>query len=337
MLRVLALTLREPSQAWACGAGIVLGLAELCKFSMLVLYPAWLFLYLAARRGSRPNSGLQERLSRPAWLQLGVICGLSILVINTAYGFDGTGKLLGTYEFRSHLLTGETTRRIDDSPAANRFRGTRLASLRCPLPKHYLLGFDSQKWEEEGNFVRLAGGRLVQRGRWYCPLVTMAYKLPLGTAGLLGLGVAFWFVLLAGFNIVELAVLVPALFIIGLMCTQTGLNWPFRYMLPALPLLFIAIGRQVQLLWQSRFCRLLILACLVWNGAALFRIRPSYFAYGNELVGGPEGAQRVFLGSNFDWGAEIFIVFKTWADKNPHLRPLLLTYFGVYAPNELAI
>ena len=45
-LRVLALSCASPSWRRAMAAGVMLGLAELTKFSMLLLYAVWPFLWL---------------------------------------------------------------------------------------------------------------------------------------------------------------------------------------------------------------------------------------------------------------------------------------------------
>ena len=43
---VFWLYLRKPSWRWAVAAGVLLGLAQLTKFSMLLLYAVWPFLWL---------------------------------------------------------------------------------------------------------------------------------------------------------------------------------------------------------------------------------------------------------------------------------------------------
>ncbi len=160
--------LSGPSWRRAAVAGMVLGIAQLSKFSMLLLYGAWPLLWLLrlalagrpAGAGGRPKS-----LAR--YLSLSVahgaaIVALSVLTIDVGYGFEGIGTRLGDYEFGSRTLTrpvppGESRPHSRNALfdvswqfRVNRFRGTWFGGLPVPLPRHYLEGFDEQKIETEG-------------------------------------------------------------------------------------------------------------------------------------------------------------------------------------------
>ena len=154
--------LRSPSWKWAVAAGLALGVAQLSKFSMLVLYAVWPFLWLV-RLGLVPAvEGWGKRIGRG----LGhgaLIVALSVLTIDAGYLFEGVGKPLGSFEFASGTLTSPPPGGIRTPPetknvlyasiwpfAQNRFRGTFLENLPAPLPEHYLLGFDEQKVEADG-------------------------------------------------------------------------------------------------------------------------------------------------------------------------------------------
>ena len=169
------------------GTGVLLGLAQLTKFSLLLFYPLWTVIWLAwialsevARPARKPGFSKKAGVLSPfrvlasGWLanrsglirrgaaQLVVMILTSVLVINLGYGFEGTGTRLGDYEFISGTLTrprplGLATGVDQSHPWAsllakrqNRFRNTWLEALPVPLPKHYLAGFDEQKLESEG-------------------------------------------------------------------------------------------------------------------------------------------------------------------------------------------
>jgi len=166
--------LRAPTLKWAVAAGVALGVAQLSKFSMLVLYAVWPFLWLV-RAGLVPAvEGWARRIGKGLGHGL-LIVALSVLTINAGYLFEGFGKPLGSFEFASGALTSPPPGGIRTPPetknvlyasiwpfAQNRFRGTFLENLPAPLPSHYLLGFDEQKVEADGipNRFRRAGQAL---------------------------------------------------------------------------------------------------------------------------------------------------------------------------------
>ncbi len=328
--------LKFPDWRRAVGCGVALGVAQASKFSLLTLYPAFLVLFVIAR--TRHFSQRRPHLARRPlrWLHLIAIYLLSLLVLNTAYCWEGTGKPLGSFEFRSLLLSAVGSPNADHPPAGNRFRGTWAATLPVPLPLHYVLGFDSQKWDEEIGFVRPAAGRLVRWRDWYSPMETLAYKLPLGTLALLAFCLLYWLIRLRNFRLETLASLIPALILLGTLCSQTGLNWIVRYSLPTVALLSISIGPSVAAGLKHSWIRLAIGACLAWNLVSVASTRPYYLSYGNELIGGMTGAQRRFIGSNYDWGQDLYRL-KRWADEHGVGDNLICTFFGAMDSNHVGL
>ncbi len=153
--------LQRPTWRRAFAAGVVLGLAELTKFSMLLLYAVWPFLWMCHLILVWPRSEWFARLRRGA-VHAAAIVAISFLTIDAGYLFEGVGRPLGGFEFGSRTLTTWTTPGMARPRSANRlfdvvwqfrinrFRGTWLAGVPCPLPEHYVLGFDEQKIETEG-------------------------------------------------------------------------------------------------------------------------------------------------------------------------------------------
>lgn len=159
----------RPTWPAAVAAGFMLGLAQLTKFSMLLLYAVWPFLWLVRLALAVPRAQLIKHFAMGIAQGCLILC-LSILTIDAGYLFEGVGIPLGRFEFGSDTLTRAPSGGIRSAPATrnpgydlvwpfreNRFRGTILARLPMPLPEHYLLGFDEQKIEAEGfpnRFVR---------------------------------------------------------------------------------------------------------------------------------------------------------------------------------------
>ncbi len=219
--------LQEPTGKRAGLAGLALGIAQLSKFSMLLLLGAWPVMWL-----------LRLALATPAAKRLGVtiraiphallILAICVIVIDLGFLLEGVGRPLGEFEFGSRTLTrpaipGEARPRsknplldITWQFRVNWFRGGVLGRLPSPLPAHYLLGFDEQKIETEGVPIRYSravqtdtvaavlaqpqtdnepmegyavylDGELKRNGWWSYYPLALVYKVPEGTLALVAL------------------------------------------------------------------------------------------------------------------------------------------------------
>jgi hypothetical protein len=326
--------LRRPTSSSACVSGLGLGLAIATKFSMLVLLPAWVLMAFCQIRSSGDSS------AKPTWrtgARAAVMAAIALLTINSLYGFRGTLTPLGSFTFISPLLSGSPASQSGEF-VGNRFQGTWLSSLPIPLPIDFVIGFDSQLEDQQlGRPANLSADQLVAGGFWYSPLRTMFYKLPLGSLVLILLALGYAVPDLLRLRGSDCMPWIPAMLLMGFLCSQTGgLNFVFRYALPVLPFLLIGVGKLVAILWQHRFGKVLIFASVLCNILALLSIRPSYISFGNELAGGSDGARRMFLGSNYDWGQDLFRLVR-WAQANPELRPLSVVYYGPIDPAETGL
>jgi hypothetical protein len=238
--------LRRPGWEYACYAGLLLGLAQLTKFTLLVLYAVWPALWLLRGLGAGASQAVPLR---PRVAQGALIVLLSLLVLNAGYAFDGTGRPLGDYAFVSRTFTGVPP--ADDgaahaAPLGNRFRGTWLAVLPVPLPADYLSGIDLQRRDLDGHMPpSFLAGRWSDHGWWYYYLYALAVKVPLGTWLLV-----LWALLLtllrrpgsAGM-LDELALVLPAFSILALVSAHTGFSHHMRYVLPMFPFVLVSTGK----------------------------------------------------------------------------------------------
>ncbi len=310
--------LRDPSWPYTILAGTGLGLATASKFSLLALYPACL-IALAFAKMQPPDSEAPATLpSGKLWGRAAIVIGLSVLTLDACYLYKSIGRRLDSFGFESRLLGGAEARSAGTPGVSggNRFAGTAVGRIPVIVPEDYLSGFDSQKRDEEARLANISSGRLVYGGSWYSPLRTLAYKLPPGTILILAWSLLHW--VWAGHRVTLLGIVLmaPPLILLGLLCSQTGLNWAYRYTLPALPFLFIASGAMVRSIWRSRVSRVALALCLIWNVEEAARTRPYYLSYGNPFVGGMAGARRTFLGSNYDWGQDLGRL-RDWFARNP--------------------
>lgn len=328
--------LHHPGWLAAGWTGLLLGLAQLSKFTLLVLYPVFFFLWLLAWRPHRRTAA--------HWFHFALVLLISVCVINMGYGFQDVGRRLDAFSFQCHALT-----RDDNGPRINRFHDSWLGQFPMPLPAAFIQGLDRQKSDADADLPAYLRGQWHRGGWWYYYLYGLGVKLPLGTLTLIGLSG----LLLAcssryrrGF-IDELLLWLPAAAILLLISSQTGINGHLRYVLPLFPFLFIGISR-VGLLFAAftdrfRHSRLLprlgavvVVASLAWNAIAAFRIHPHYLSYFNELAGGPDNGWRHLLESNIDWGQDLLFL-KRWLHENPNARPLNLAYYGDIDPHWIGV
>jgi len=360
---------RRPTWDRAALAGLALGLAELTKFSLILLYGLWpalavLRVVLEGRGGLRPG--------RVAG-QWALILGLSVLVIDAGYAFEGVGQKLGSFEFASRSLTGPVPpgmARPDSENdllagawryRVNRFRGTILAGLPVPLPRHYLLGFDEQKVETEGvpayffnpglprddtqttGYSVYLDGVLRQSGWWYYYLATLAYKVPEGTWVLVGLSAA----VLVGSRRSrartwdEVAVLAIPVGVLAAMSLLTDICLGLRYILPIFPYAFIAAGKVAP--WvggmsgaRRKFGMAVVAGCLAGNLASVAAIHPHYLSYFNAVSGGADRGSEHLIDSNLDWGQDL-VTLGRWLRANHPGRRVGLAYFGQINPSLLKL
>ncbi len=343
--------LRAPGWKGAALCGAVLGIAQLVKFTALIL-PVLFLLLALARRLAAPRDARRAPRGVPLAQAL-LIGGMALFVLDLGYGFQEIGRPLGDFPFLSPRLT--VPRRSGAVPyhpnafyqglyreRQNRFEGTVLGRLPTPLPEQYVLGFDEQLFESNiglpgGGFAVYLNG-VFRRSGWYTYyLWALALKVPIAT-WLLVLGAFASALLVPGLRGRigdEAAWLFPAAAILTTASLNTGLDLGVRYVLPMFPFLCVGAGRLGRLLQapgRGRLAGAGLLACaLAWNVAETAGRWPHYLSYFNELAGGPAGGHRYLLDSNLDWGQDL-LELRRWLDAHPQGEPIALAYFGAVDP-----
>jgi hypothetical protein len=347
--------LRSPTWPNALGAGAALGIAQLTKSSWVVLFGLWPLLWMVYQGfpwGNPPQETFGGR--RASARQLTVILLLAVYLLNLGYGFEESFKPLREYVFISRALTDE------DSPPAggNRFRFSVWGFLPVPFPANYVRGIDVQRFDFEQKKWSYLRGEQRLGGWWYYYLYALAVKTPIGTLVLLAGAVILYFLCrrTPGLWRDELILVAPALVLFTLVSSQTGFSKYFRYVVPTLPFLYIAIARltllgQVQHRDQppdlrnrpSEQCHrasrvrvvsaMLISVIAIASVAESLSVLPHSHSFFNRLFGGPLGGHAHLVDANIDWGEDIPFL-KEWCDRHPHARPIYWAYFGGYHPDE---
>ncbi|MDR1382729.1 MAG: glycosyltransferase family 39 protein [Planctomycetaceae bacterium] len=357
--------LKRPEMLEAFIAGIILGFAELTKFTLLIFYPMFVVMWLLYRL---PEI---KTLTKNHWFQqvkqMAMMFATSILIINMGYLFEGTGKLLGSYRFQTMLFTGYKTLADVPTGGGNRFEKTQLAYLPILLPSNFIQGIDTQRLDFERGLPSYLRGEWSEHGWHYYYLYALLIKMPLGTIGLFLLAIFCTF-FQKGYNIAwrdEMVVILPGIVLLAFVSSQTGFSVHSRYVIPALPFFFLWISKVGKAFPMKRPMVVTIASVLLaWSVLSSLSIYPYSLSYFNELAAilptpedknypkllpeisktawqktksilsaGPRNGARHLLDSNIDWGQDLFYLEK-WYQKHPEAKDMKVAYWGSY-PLEL--
>jgi hypothetical protein len=133
-------------------------------------------------------------------------------------------------------------------------------------------------------------------------------------------------------NFTEIAMLI-FLAIYWTASIASNLNIGVRHILPTFPFVYILISGQIKKIFEKirnkKFrvtCYLLLVICLTWYALSSLSIFPYYLSYFNELVGGAKNGYIYVTDSNLDWGQDLKRLTK-WVEEN-HIQKIKVDYFG---------
>ena len=335
--------LKTPGWGWAGFLGVSLGLAVLTKSIWLMLPFLVLLVWLASALFGKAKESFGARLNQFAQVAAAGI--VAVLMLNFFYGFAGSFKPLGEYQFVSRMMVGDTKCEECDSVIGNRFSEGVLAGLPVPVPGNFLQGIDIQRRDFERGMSNPSWqsylfGTWSQGGWWYYYAVGLFVKVPLVTWCLLGAASAALMFWKADEDARKglLCLWVPVFAVFVLLSANTGLNRYVRYALPVLPALVIWAsylgslaarrGRVAQGALGAACC------CLAFVSVSN---APNWLSYFNAAAGGSAGGQAVLCDSNVDWGQDLALL-KGWLEEHPDAAgDLHLAAFASYDPASVGI
>lgn len=307
-LYLLRRHLLRPAWTRALLAGAALGAALLIKFTALLFAPVMALVCLWLRR----------RAIGRALGEVAAMAAVALLLVNAGMGFQGSGEPLGRYAFQSDFMKS----------------AARLlpATLPVPLPRQYLLGFDAQKKDtEEGEFGSYLNGRWSREGWPHYFLVALAVKTPETTLLLWLLAPPFFLFRRRRAAAADAWLLyAPIVLLLFVMSFLNRLNVGVRYLLPALPLLFISTAPLLARL-RGRLGGVAVLVLVLYPLATAAAVHPSYLGYFNPASGGPDRGHRRLIASNLDWGQDLYRL-KPALEELGRPGPVRLLYFGHVPP-----
>ena len=109
----------------------------------------------------------------------------------------------------------------------------------------------------------------------------------------------------------------------------SNLNIGVRHLLPVFPFMFVLVSITIISLLKEPYLKLkyLFLAILLlWQTISVISIYPHFLAYFNELAGGPNQGYIYTVDSNLDWGQDLKRLTK-WVEENK-IDKIYVDYFG---------
>ena len=285
-----------------------LGLSQLAKYSCVYLYPIFVLIGAIYRRSTTRAelvmSNWRDNLicSLRRWpLIAGSFAGVSILIINLGFGFDGFGTPLSKYTFKDAFF-----KTVQATPI--------IANVPLPLPVPYLQGLDLCKFEERMGHgwrnIYMAGklrinyhdGTLHGFPGYY--FYAALFKVPIATQFifLVALFGHFWrrdeaaSILRREEVFLLLPMLVYWLYFNFFFNAQIGI----RHVLPVFALGLIFCGRFLAEP-ESKLRNYAAVVLASWVAVSTLSYYPHFIPYFNEFVPDRKLAYRHLADSNLDW------------------------------------
>jgi len=110
---------------------------------------------------------------------------------------------------------------------------------------------------------------------------------------------------------------------------QGNLNIGIRHLLPVFPFTILLVSGAISGLLRKPHLKLkcfLLAFLILWQAVSVISVFPHFLAYFNESVGGPESGYKYVVDSNLDWGQDLKGL-KNWVEKNG-IDTIYLDYFG---------
>lgn len=359
--------LQKPDWTRAAISGGCLGLLPLTKLTWIIAFGLWPAMWLLWTVPIYLTRAEKRSLLLPPLRQLAAALLVGLYVLNLGYLFSGTFRPLGKYVFISELFRGQELPHNQQAQAtANRFAGTWLGAISVPLPADFIQGIDTQRYDfERGLLPSYLRGQWADHGWWYYYLYVLLIKEPLGIWCLTVLAVAAT-ILGRGYSVSwrdEMLILFPLISLFIVVSSQTGFSVHSRYIIPALPFLFVWISKIGRAFEARPFTReqwvlaTTVVAALIWLVGSSLAVYPHSLSYFNELAAilptpadasyptpmkkdeagvpstflsaGPYNGPRHLLDSNIDWGQDLFCL-EGWCESHPEAQPMRVAYFGGY-------
>ncbi len=322
----------DPTWLRTLAAGVFLGIAQLCKTTLLVIIPIWIAFGLYSEFSSPRNAKASINRMTKLWC----ICTLALYVINAGYGFTDVLQPLGEFSFRSRLLSGAWEG--DAEVLGNRFKASYAGRIPVPLPRDYIQGIDSQLADFDVGDRSYLRGEWKRPGWWYYHIYGLLVKTPVGMLLITALAITLTVVygLRSQNRHAELLLIVHSLAILVLVSSKTGFSNHVRYSIPCLPFTIIWVAKCMEPgVGIKHWIRRAVVILAACSTASSLYSYPHFIAYFNETIR-PVDRHWHLIDSNLAWGQDLLFLRKWYID-HPEARPLHAALFGWVDPRLAGI
>ena len=315
--------LKNPTKKNIIIAGVVFGIAQLLKFSVILLVPFFGLL------------GLVWWLTKSGKLWPTVKIGLLVFLI-------GFALIWPVYQY--HVWNYPVEKQLQDSQVYLKDTVEPLKSaILWAADKPFLRAYAQYFTGLSMVFQRVAGGNTtyflgeVSNLGWrdYFPIV-YAIKAPLAfhLLTLIALLYAAWLIKRQKIgqwtkdHFPEFAML-TFIFVYWAVSIEGNLNIGIRHLLPVFPLTFVLVSGMIAKLLKAPHLKLkysLLLLLILWQAFSVVSVYPHFIPYFNEAVGGPDQGYKYVVDSNLDWGQDLKRL-KNWTEEN-NVEKIYIDYFG---------
>ncbi len=360
--------LSGPSRKKLIWAGVAFGIAQLLKFSAVLLGPFFLmlvFFWSLFSLNSNLHSGFGAWLAsffkiffKKLWMTFLVFLIGVVIVIYPAY-------FLFTKNYPQARQTADTEYILSSFAGGPPSPGETCNPIRClaeatiwatknpatsPLAEYALGALMVTQRAAGGNTNYFLGEISNSGSRSYFPIVfglketlpTLLFiviALGLGTMSIwrglrdrtktFGNKMSFYFE--NNFAQFSFAIFIAFYWFMSM---RSPLNIGFRHLMPTIPLfylLFTSAWKKWSENGKPWLKKTLVAILLIWFFGETAFAAPNFLSYFNEMGGGTSTGYRYVTDSNYDWGQD-FLRFKDWAEKKLNGEKIAVDYFGAASP-----
>jgi len=325
---VFWLFIKKHSIKHAILVGICLGIAQLSKFTLILLYP--LFLVLSGLKLIGMES--EEKKIFVKYILISFV--ISILILWAGYRFDLDPILKNAMRVEEKLVIAYNLFSRLFPQSGNLSQAVDIILLRTPCPLGAwilgILGFLRHGYEGHGQFFC---GNWTSHGNPLYFIVAFLIKTPIPAIVLFFAGLTIGIRKKLRYKEWFLAFPVALLFTIA---SFSKLQLGLRYILPIYPFIFIIISKASNHLLKERLpIKIIAITLLIWYAVSSLSIYPDYLSYFNESIGGPDNGYKYLRDSNIDWGQDLPSLSAYL--KNNKIDEVVLEYFGQDDPHFYGI